>query len=149
VSVDVATAAAQADVDLILVRPGGQHWQGQPLQVRVLGVLKRKQRRQSKLYDEAMGACPGRAWTEADAARMMMDAWAEIAPNVLRRSRVDAPAVGQRASDRSWSVPSWPVKGRGGLFSEALPPLRWLSWWARTPATPPWCSVCRGARASP
>jgi hypothetical protein len=51
------------------------------MDVRVFGVLKRKQ---SKLYDDAIRACPGRAWTKADAVRTTIDAWAEIDANVVK-----------------------------------------------------------------
>jgi hypothetical protein len=44
-------------------------------------VLKRKQR---KLYDDGMRACPGRAWTKADAVRTIIDAWAEIDANGVK-----------------------------------------------------------------
>jgi hypothetical protein len=51
------------------------------MDVRVFGVLKRKQ---SKLYDNAMRECPGRAWTKADSVRTIIDAWAENRANVVR-----------------------------------------------------------------
>jgi hypothetical protein len=51
------------------------------MDVRVFGVLKRKQ---SKLYDNAMRECPGRAWTKADSVRTSIDAWAEIDANVVK-----------------------------------------------------------------
>jgi hypothetical protein len=64
------------------------------MDVRVFGVLKRKQ---SKLYDDAMRACPGRAWTEADAVRTIIDAWAEIDADVVksawRRARSEGEGV--------------------------------------------------------
>jgi hypothetical protein len=41
------------------------------MDIRVFGVLKRKQ---SKLYDGAMRACPGSAWPKADAVRTSIDA---------------------------------------------------------------------------
>jgi hypothetical protein len=53
----------------------------QPMDVRVFGVLKRKQ---SKLYDEAMRECPGRAWTKASAVRTIVEAWGEIDANVVK-----------------------------------------------------------------
>jgi hypothetical protein len=69
-TVDVAMAAAQLSMALIPVPPGSTGGR-QPMDVRVLGVVKRKQ---SKVYDGAMthdpwpmthGCMPGRAWTQA------------------------------------------------------------------------------------
>jgi hypothetical protein len=74
VDVDVATAAAQFGMALVPV-PAGITGKCQPNDVRVFGVLRRNQ---SKLYDDAMRACPGRAWTKADAVRAIIDAWAGI-----------------------------------------------------------------------
>jgi hypothetical protein len=51
------------------------------MDVRVFGVLKRKQ---SKLYDNAMRACPGRDWTKADSVRTIIDAWAEVDAGVVQ-----------------------------------------------------------------
>jgi hypothetical protein len=80
VTVDVAMAAAQLGMALIPVPPGitGRR---QPMDVCVFGVLKRKQ---IKLYDNAMRACPGRAWTKADSVRTIIDAWAEIGANAVK-----------------------------------------------------------------
>jgi hypothetical protein len=79
-TVDVAMAAAKLGMDLITVPPGSTG-KCRPMDVRGLGVLKGKQ---SKLYDNAMRACPGRAWTKADAVRTIIEAWAEIDANVVR-----------------------------------------------------------------
>jgi hypothetical protein len=62
--------------------------------VRVFGVLKRKQ---SKLYDNAMRVCPGRARTKAYAVRTIIEAWAEIEAKAVksawRRTRGEAEGV--------------------------------------------------------
>jgi hypothetical protein len=77
---DVAIAARRMRMDLITVPPGSTG-RRQPMDVRVFGVLKSKQ---SKLYDNAMRECPGRAWTKADSVRTIIDAWAEIGANVVK-----------------------------------------------------------------
>jgi hypothetical protein len=79
-TVDVAMEAAQLGMALIPVPPGSTG-KCQPVDVRVFGVLKRKQ---SKLYDDAIRACPGRAWTTADAVRTIIDAWAEMDAKVVK-----------------------------------------------------------------
>jgi hypothetical protein len=92
-TVDVAMAAAQLGVDLCPVPPGSTG-KCQPMDVSVFGVLKRKQ---IKLHDGAMRECPGRAWTEADAVRTMIEAWGEIDANVVQsawqRARGEADGV--------------------------------------------------------
>jgi hypothetical protein len=64
------------------------------MDVRLFGVFKRKQ---SKLYDGAMRACPGKAWTKADAVRTIIDAWAEVeakaARGAWRRARNEGEGV--------------------------------------------------------
>jgi hypothetical protein len=88
-TVDVAMEAAQLDMDLIPVPPGSTG-KCRPMDVRVFGVLKREQ---SKIYDDAMRACPsGSAWTKADAVRSIIEAWGRSMP-MLSRARGDAPAA--------------------------------------------------------
>jgi hypothetical protein len=91
-TVDVAMVA-QFGMDLIPVRPGSTG-KCQPMDVRVFGVLKRKQ---SRLYDDAMRERPGRAWTKADVVRTTIEAWGEIDANVVKspwqRARREADAV--------------------------------------------------------
>jgi hypothetical protein len=82
-TVDVAMEAGQLDMDLIPVPPGCTGY-CQPVNVRIFGVLKRKQGKQGKLYGDAMRACPGRAWTKADAPRTIIEAWGEVEANVVR-----------------------------------------------------------------
>jgi hypothetical protein len=69
-TVNVAMAVALLGMDLIPV-PQDSTGRCQPMDVRVFGVLKRKQ---SKLYDDAMRACPGRAWTRVGAVRTTVEA---------------------------------------------------------------------------
>jgi hypothetical protein len=76
-AVDVALEDAQLGMDLIPVPPGSTG-KCQPMDDRDFGVLRRTQ---SRLYDDAMRACPGRAWTHA--VRTITDAWAEIDADVV------------------------------------------------------------------
>jgi hypothetical protein len=78
--VDVALKAARLGMDLIPVPPGSTG-KCQPMGVGVFGVLERKQ---SKLYDDAMRACPGRAWAETEAVRTIIEAWGDIDANVAK-----------------------------------------------------------------
>jgi hypothetical protein len=77
---DVAIPARRMSMDIIPVPPGSTG-RRQPMDVRVFGVLKRKQ---SKLNDNAMRECPGRARTKADSVRTIIGAWAEIGANVVK-----------------------------------------------------------------
>jgi hypothetical protein len=79
-TVDTATAAEQLGMAIIPMPPGSTG-KCQPIDVRVFGVLKRKQ---SKLYDNAMCACPGLPWVKADAVRTIIDAWAQIDASVVK-----------------------------------------------------------------
>jgi hypothetical protein len=78
-TIDVALEAARLGMALSVVPPGSTG-KCQPMDVRVFGVLKRKQ---SKRYDDVMRECPGKARTKADAVRTIIDAWAEIDANVV------------------------------------------------------------------
>jgi hypothetical protein len=82
-TVHVAMAAAQLGMDLLPV-PTGSTGKCEPMDVRVFGVLKRKQ---SKLYDDAMRPCPGRPWAKADAVRTLIEAWGESDANVAKSAR--------------------------------------------------------------
>jgi hypothetical protein len=120
-TVDVPTAARRMSMDLIPVPPGGTG-RRQPMDVRVFGVLKRKQ---SKLYDNAMRECPGRARTKADSVRTITTHGPKSVP-MLSRAGGYTPAV--RPSDSGWSVSPGPVKGWfGSANAMVLLPLVWFS----------------------
>jgi hypothetical protein len=80
-TIDVAMEAAQWP--LIPVPPGSTG-KCQPKDVRVFCVFCVLKRKQSKLNDDAMRACPGRAWTKADAVCTIIEAWAEIDATVVK-----------------------------------------------------------------
>ena len=60
------------------IQVGGPH---QPMGFHIIGVLKRKQ---SRLHDDVMRSCPGRAGTEADAVRATIDAWEQVDARVVK-----------------------------------------------------------------
>jgi hypothetical protein len=126
VKIDVAREAAQLDMDLIPFPPGNTGT-CQPMDVRIFGVLKRKQGKQGgqgkqgkqgKLYGDAMCACPGRSWTKADAPRTIIEA-CRVDANVVKAAwrRTCSEAEGIRPG------PAGPTMTREGLALEALPPL--------------------------